>query len=712
MSHPEQKNDRTTIEGNLEVKGNFAGRDSIIQIGSVKIPKFVLWIITACIGLAIIVLVLRVMIDAPSIFTTPTPTLTSTATLTSTSTLTSTPLPTFTPTHTVTPIPTHTVTPTLFPPADEDETLVLIADIFIEPCIEDSDCPHNPNNVTSKFIGKMRESLENHSNVRVELLRQYIYEEGGSELAMEIGQRPEHNASFVIWGNYVLEPEPEIYIFFDIMERSLPVFGNSYDESYGPTIIQPKMFNFKAALGTHWGEMTAFASALALFQSRDYKDAEALFDTAVRGIDSLLFQGMKRILHFYRGSNYLHLGRAREAKPDMSVLETESQLKIADDLTIVILQNLGFLYSALGDTKKSLDYYNQALPLNIEVDDKSGQATTLNNIGLVYDTLGRKEEALNYYNQALPILRKLGNKFVQVATLNNIGKVYTDLGDKEEALDYFNQALPLSIEIEDKFGQSTILNNIGFVYDALDDKQEALNYFNQALPILREIGNESVLDTTLSNIGKVYFDLGEKQKALDYYNQALSLSIEVGDKSSQAITLNNIGIFYDVHRDKQKALHYYNQALLILQKVDNKSVQAMIFNNIGKIYSDLGDKQKALDYYNQALPLSIKIDDKSGQATTLNQIGFVYDALGNKQEALNYFNQALSLWIEVNNIWYERFTRNNIIVVYFSLGEYHKAEEQLLIVVQIDETVGHPGLESDRAFLELIQSIIAEETQE
>jgi len=35
-----------------------------------------------------------------------------------------------------------------------------------------------------------------------------------------------------------------------------------------------------------------------------------------------------------------------------------------------------------------------------------------------------------------------------------------------------------------------------------------------------------------------------------------------------------------------------------------------------------------------------------------------------------------------------------------------------LIVVQIDEAVGHPELESDRAYLEKIQSKIAEETQE
>ncbi|MFM6099744.1 MAG: tetratricopeptide repeat protein, partial [Dolichospermum sp.] len=107
------------------------------------------------------------------------------------------------------------------------------------------------------------------------------------------------------------------------------------------------------------------------------------------------------------------------------------------------LNNIGGVYSALGEKQKALDYYNQALPIYRAVGARRGEATALNNIGFVYDALGEKQKALSYYNQALPILRAVGARGVEAITLNNIGLVYDDLGEKQKALDYYNQALPI-----------------------------------------------------------------------------------------------------------------------------------------------------------------------------------------------------------------------------------------------------------------------------
>ena len=46
------------------------------------------------------------------------------------------------------------------------------------------------------------------------------------------------------------------------------------------------------------------------------------------------------------------------------------------------LNNIGSVYDALGDKKKALAFYNQALPLRRDVGDRAGEATTLNNIGV------------------------------------------------------------------------------------------------------------------------------------------------------------------------------------------------------------------------------------------------------------------------------------------------------------------------------------------
>jgi CHAT domain-containing protein/Tfp pilus assembly protein PilF len=321
---------------------------------------------------------------------------------------------------------------------------------------------------------------------------------------------------------------------------------------------------------------------------------------------------------------------------------------------------LGFIYDALGEKPKALEYYNQALPLSRVVGDRGGEAGILNNIGLVYDALGEKPKALEYYNRALPLSRAVGNRSVEATTLNNIGLVYSVLGEKPKALEYYNRALPLSRAVGNRSVEATTLNNIGGVYDDLGEKPKALDYYNQALPILRAVGDRSGEATTLNNIGLVYSALGEKPKALDYYNQALPILRAVGNRSMEATTLNNIGGVYSALGEKPKALDYYNQALPILRAVENRSMEATTLNNIGLVYSALGEKPKALDYYNQALPILRAVGDRSGEATTLNNIGGVYDDLGEKPKALDYYNQALPILRAVGNRSIEATTLNNI----------------------------------------------------
>ena len=344
-----------------------------------------------------------------------------------------------------------------------------------------------------------------------------------------------------------------------------------------------------------------------------------------------------------------------------------------DEEAASMLVNIGFVYSALGDKQQALAFFNQALPLRIQVGDKRGEATTLNNIGRVYDDLGDKQQALHFYNQALPLQQQVGDKRGEATTLSNIGAVYDALGDKQQALHFYNQALPLQQQVGDKAGEATTLSNIGAVYDALGDKQQALAFYNQALPIDQQVGDKAGEATTLNNIGAVYDDLGDKQQALAFFNQALPLQQQVGDKAGEATTLSNIGAVYDALGDKQQALHFFNQALPLQQQVGDKRGEATTLSNIGAVYDALGDKQQALAFYNQALPLRIQVGDKGGEATTLSNIGAVYDALGDKQQALAFFNQALPLRIQVGDKRGEATTLSNIGRVYSALGDKQQA---------------------------------------
>ena len=141
------------------------------------------------------------------------------------------------------------------------------------------------------------------------------------------------------------------------------------------------------------------------------------------------------------------------------------------------------------------------------------------------------------------------------------------------------------------------------------------------------------------------------------------------------------------------------QALATAHTTKDVIAQACMLNEYGYVYAALGEMPRALTYYNRALKLVRQVGGRDGEAVTLNNIGHVYDALGEKQKALEYYNQALELYRQVGDRWGERITRFNMAVVFYALGEYDHAVAQLEIVVALDEAMGHPDLESDRAVL-------------
>jgi len=108
--------------------------------------------------------------------------------------------------------------------------------------------------------------------------------------------------------------------------------------------------------------------------------------------------------------------------------------------------------------RQAITKLEEALPLYRAVEDSRKEAVTLSNIGYIYSALGEKQKALDYYNQSLPLSRATGDKAGEATTLNNIGRVYSDLGEKQKALDYYNQSLPLSRATGDKTQEATTLN--------------------------------------------------------------------------------------------------------------------------------------------------------------------------------------------------------------------------------------------------------------
>ena len=167
--------------------------------------------------------------------------------------------------------------------------------------------------------------------------------------------------------------------------------------------------------------------------------------------------------------------------------------------------------------------------------DRGGEANTLNNIGVVYSYLGEKQKALQFYNQALPLRRAVGDRGGQATTLTNIGAVYNDLGEKQKALQYYNQALPLTRAVGDRGGEANTLGHLANLEREQGNFQASLKHIQSAIAIIEDLRttytNQDLKKNYFSTVQGYYkfyidllMDLHKKDPSLGHDALALHIS--------------------------------------------------------------------------------------------------------------------------------------------------------------------------------------------
>jgi CHAT domain-containing protein/tetratricopeptide (TPR) repeat protein len=302
---------------------------------------------------------------------------------------------------------------------------------------------------------------------------------------------------------------------------------------------------------------------------------------------------------------------------------------------------LGRVHNELGDKRKALEYFNQALPLHKSIGDRAGELASTVNISMAYQYMGDFQQALAIAEQASAIAEELGDFAKQGTIFNNMCVLHENLGDLKRALDYCNRALAVRHNYTDAVGEAVTLGNLGGVHASLGDYQSALDFYHRGEAAYKALENRSGQGVALNNIGWVYATLGDYEKALDFYNQGVEIFVAMGDQNRAAHILNNVAATYTKLGDYQKALELGLRVLPMRRAVNNHDGAASTLRQIANAYAHLNKKQEALDYYKQAIEL---LRENPRQLTAaLRDQGSLYIELGEPQNAVASFNEALQI---------------------------------------------------------------------
>ena len=345
---------------------------------------------------------------------------------------------------------------------------------------------------------------------------------------------------------------------------------------------------------------------------------------------------------------------------------------------------------SLGEYRKALGYYRNALAIDCELygEEHEETALDLSNMGLALIEIEEYRDAVFCFRKALAINRKIyGPIHAGVAqVLNNLGSVSLLQGKFREALEFFNNALAIDLKVYGDAHQQTAisLNNVGEALKRLGHPGKALDYLLSALAINRKIygGEHPTVARDLTNIGSAYYLLGKFNTAVEYLEQAYVTFRKLYGRNHIRLTvvLSHLGMVMQELRKYSMALEYIEEALAIHNQVHGEGHQStgIILNNLGEVWRKKGYPLKASNYYQRGLDIQQKAfgDQHPGIAVGLSNLGLANYDQGYLEEALEYFTRSLAVNERAYGKEHPSIAGNyyNIARVYEEQGKKEKAK--------------------------------------
>jgi tetratricopeptide (TPR) repeat protein len=261
------------------------------------------------------------------------------------------------------------------------------------------------------------------------------------------------------------------------------------------------------------------------------------------------------------------------------------------------LGKLGIALARLKREQEAMDCHEQALAIAREIGDQAGVAMELGNLGyMLTDHLRHPESAIGYFQQALAIFRQLEDRWSEAKTLMNIAATYLRMGQAEEALQQLRQARAIATTLGDRDLLGGIAGKEGEAYELLYDPEQAIMAHQRALLLSKGIGERQSEIESMSHMGFAWRTKGQPADALDLHQRALEMAREQHDTVEEGQQLGNIAS--DLHalgRD-QEGMYHNQQALALFREQGNLYGEGRTLVNIGTAHVVVAHTPGAYEY--------------------------------------------------------------------------------------------------------------------
>lgn len=278
---------------------------------------------------------------------------------------------------------------------------------------------------------------------------------------------------------------------------------------------------------------------MSVVRQREYEMALQYFRDALDLLQNLPDSAIDK-LRVFNNIGYAHYGLGNS---DSSIYYYFKVVPYCEDNTSKICadmnNNLGIMYSEIGEADKAIDYHKKSLTIKAHNQDTLMMATSLMNIAGVYFFQNDFDSCTYYVTEAMKLYEISGNLQGAVICNNNLAAIYNETKQYKKSIAPAKRALAIAKQINDQFTYSGSYQNMAEAYHQMGNNQLAQVYSDSSLIISKKINSKYLLQQNYDLISRINLATSQYKKAYEYRElyHVYSDSIFNENKSKQIATL-------------------------------------------------------------------------------------------------------------------------------------------------------------------------------
>jgi len=297
---------------------------------------------------------------------------------------------------------------------------------------------------------------------------------------------------------------------------------------------------------------------------------------------------------------------------NQKVILLGSQIIKKDPLFLEVYPLLAKTYQRLGQRDDALKYYFDYALYSEKKNNKKHLSGAYIGIGWIYHLQGEYPKALDFYNKAITLSRQNQDKLNEAIALRKLAVWFMDKQDYDKSLELLTKSSEINRErqylYDHKYNLACDYFDIGLVFSNKDDFATAKEFYHKSRRLFEKLKLKDELSDYYFNLGEIYAFEKQYQKALDCYLRGLKIDQMQENKPSIASDYNMIGELYMEMDNLDDAERFFKQSVSMSKQIDARPELAATYYNLGLLYEKKGHKNKAKDYFRAAQEIYWLID--------------------------------------------------------------------------------------------------------